>query len=178
MYGIEMEPEARNDYVKYQQNNGHPGLRTEHVGLVVSIENPWLAASPDDRVYDLTINSPLGLVEYKNPHSVRNTSLSQARQYSKAFCLESQEKDGVIVYSLKRRHDFYYQIQCQLYCDNREWCDFVLRTEKELHVQRINRDRNWWEKQVPKLKSFYFDALLPELACPRLGKGGIREPET
>ena len=34
MYGIEKETEARNDYVKYQQNNDHPCLKTERVGLV------------------------------------------------------------------------------------------------------------------------------------------------
>ena len=133
MYGIEMEPEARNDYVKYQQNNGHPCLKTECVGLVVSMENPWLAASLDDRVYDPNVNSPLGLAEYKNPHSVRNTSLSQACQSSKTFCLQAEERDDKTVYSLKRRHDYYFQIQCQLYCDGREWCYFVLRTEKALH---------------------------------------------
>ena len=29
---------------------------------------------------------------------------------------------------------------------------------------------------MEKLCEFYFSALLPELACPRQGKGGIREP--
>ena len=30
--------------------------------------------------------------------------------------------------------------------------------------------------QLPKLKALYFDALLPELASPRQGRGGIWEP--
>ena len=29
---------------------------------------------------------------------------------------------------------------------------------------------------MPKLKYFYFDVLLPELAYPRYDHGGIREP--
>ena len=33
-------------------------------------------------------------------------------------------------------------------------------------------------KQMPKLKAFYDEALLPELACPRYGTVGIiREPQ-
>ena len=83
MYGIEKEMEARNDYVKYQQTNGHPCLKTECVGLVVSTKNPWLAASPDDEVYDSSAKSPLGLVEYKNPYSARNMTLTQACNSSK-----------------------------------------------------------------------------------------------
>ena len=82
---------------------------------------------------------------------------------------------GSFSYHLKQRHNYYYQIQCQLYCDQRDWCDFVLHTEKELHVERIHFNSTWWKQQLPKLKQFYFEALLPELACPRYGCGEIRE---
>ena len=142
--------------------------------MVVSLKTPWIAASPDDRVTDPSATPPLGLAEYKNPYSARNMSLSEACK-SKTFCLQKEEKDGEPIYSLKRRHDYYFQIQCQLYCENREWCDFVIRTEKELHVERIPRNKSWWKDQLLKLHAFYFKALLPELACPRYGKGGIRE---
>ena len=56
---------------------------------------------------------------------------------------------------------------------DREWCDFVLKTDKDIHIECIYRDKNWWGLQVEK---FCFDALLLELACPRHRKGGIREP--
>ena len=45
MYGIERETEARNDYVKYQQNNGHPCLKTECVGLVLD-KKPMVGSKP------------------------------------------------------------------------------------------------------------------------------------
>ncbi len=79
-----------------------------------------------------------------------------------------------MVYSL---HDYYFQIQCQLYCEGKEWCDYVVRTEKDISIQRITRDNKWWEEQLPRIKNFYFNALLPELACPRYRQGGIREPD-
>ena len=45
------------------------------------------------------------------------------------------------------------------------------------YAQRmIYRNTKWWDEQLPTLKSFYFRALLPELSCPRYGKGTIREP--
>ena len=60
---------------------------------------------------------------------------------------------------------------------DKAWCDFVVRTNKDMHIERIYRDREWWTLQLAKCKKFYFSALLPELACPRYRKGGIREPE-
>ena len=170
-----MEDTTRQDYLPYQRERGHPKLTIAKVGLVVSLDNPWLAASPDDRVTDPDDPQPLGLVEYKNPFVARQLTLSEACDLS-TFCLQKKETDGKTTYKLKQRHDYYYQVQCQLYCDNKDWCDFVVRTEKELHVERFYRNVEWWGEQIPKLRTFYFEALLPQLACPRHHKGGIREP--
>ena len=43
--------------------------------------NPWLAASPDDYVYDEKSSPQLGLDEYKNQYSVRNLTVEQACKY-------------------------------------------------------------------------------------------------
>ena len=42
-------------------------------------------------------------------------------------------------------------------------------------IERITWDTDFWNNSFPKLKYFYFTALLPELAQPRLQHGGIRE---
>ena len=171
-YGILMEDVARMDYITYQREKKSSTMSVTNCGLFVSIDNPWLAASPDGLVQDPT-EPNVGLLELKNPHSKRNMTLSEACNSS--FCLKKEEKD-TITYTLKIQHDYYFQVQCQLYCSEKEWCDFVVRTERDMHVQRIYRDRMWWNKQLPKFKIFYDSALLPELACPRSGKGPIREP--
>ena len=166
-YGTLMENTARREYKTYHEERGH-SLTTIRTGLVISVDHPWLAASPDDRVFDPTASPQMGLAEYKNPYSVREMTLDEACKKS-SFCLEKKGNE----YKLKRRHDYYYQVQCQLYCDNKMWCDFIVRTEKELHVERIWRDAEWWATQLPKLESLYFNHLLSELACPRYQKGGI-----
>ena len=171
-YGIQMEDVARQQYITHQQQQGHSGLKTEKTGLIVSVENPWLAASPDDRVLDPLANPPCGLAEYKNPFSAKDLTLSEACKTVPSFCLEKIED----TYRLKRQHDYYHQVQCQLHCDNKQWCDFVVKTNQDLHVERIHRDQERWDKQLPKLEVFYFNGMLPELACPRYRKGGIREP--
>ena len=64
-YGIEMEQTDRMEYLEHQHSNSHPDLKTKNVDLIVSVETPWLAASPDGRVNHSTAHPPLGLVEFK-----------------------------------------------------------------------------------------------------------------
>ena len=112
-YGQMMEEKTRYEYESYQQRNGHYGLKTQPVGLVISVENPWMAASPDNRVLDPSVTPSAGIVEYKNPFSMRDMTLSEA--CSKAtFCLKVLKEGSQITYQLKRQYDYYYQIQCQL----------------------------------------------------------------
>ena len=75
-YGPEMESEARKDYIHHQMRRGH-AVQTSRTWLVISVDNPWLAASPDDRVIDQSSNPQLGLVEYKNSYSARTMTVAR-----------------------------------------------------------------------------------------------------
>ncbi len=133
--------------------------------LFVSTENPWLAGTPDGLVHDPDSTQPLGLLEIKNPYSVREMTISKAVE-KPFFYLEKKGND---IYQLKPRHNYYYQVQCQLYCADRLWCDFVISTER--HACRKNSKRPFvaWNSNI------YSSSLLSELACPRHHTGGIRE---
>ena len=171
-YGRRREENSRQKYIMYQQSHGHPNLRTQATGLIVSYHSPWLGASPDDKVLDPDSAIPSGLAEYKNPYTAREFSIPEACKKLPSFCLEKHASS----YRLKKRHNYHFQVQCQLFCDHKEWCDFVVNTEKDIHVERIYFDQKWWDEQHLKLQTFYFKALLPELAFPRHRNGGIREP--
>ena len=158
----------------HQRGNNHPDLSVDDCGLFVSAENNWLAASPDGIVHDSSeIAHPLGTLEIKNPYSFRDNNLVEACSKS-SFCLEEDKINKK--FRLKQQHSYYFQVQCQIYCANTQWCDFVVRTNRDLHIERIYRDEEWWNGQLGKLEKFYFDALLPKLASPRFSCGGIREP--
>ena len=94
-YGLLMEDVARQQYVCYQQQHGHCNLTTEKADLVISPDNPWLAASPDDKVHDPSATPANGLVEYNNPHSAKplTVTVPEACQQLKNFCLEKTENN-------------------------------------------------------------------------------------
>ncbi len=179
-YGTDMEDITMKEYITYQHQRDHLDLTVKKCGLFISENNSWLAATPDGVVHDPSdTDHPYGLLEIKNPFSVRDKSIQEActtPSTKNSFCLELDKKKETM--RLKRRHDYYFQVQCQLYCVSVSWYDFVVRTNKELHVERIYSDSQWWGIQLAKLRKFYFTALLPELACPRHRQGGIREPCT
>ncbi len=172
-YGTSMEAISIDRYKLYYQKK-YPEFRVDKCGLFISETNNWLAATPDGIVNDPSNTAqPLGLLEIKNPFSFKDQPLDEACKNS-AFFLEV-DKDTQ-QRRLKRRHDYYFQVQCQLYCTDKMWCDFVVCTRKDMYVERIHRDRKWWGTQLAKLRKFYFTALLPELALPRRHPRAIEHP--
>ena len=173
-WGKEQEPITQEKYVQHMRQQGNTQLTVQPSGLVIHPVHSWLAASPDGLVNDPCVQNPFGLVEYKNPYSHRDSTLQTAAQ-TKDFCLKANPQNGEL--TLKTTHDYYHQIQIAMYCAEKSWCDFVVSTNVSLHVERIARDTDFIRgKVVPKLKSFYFTALLPELALARRYTGGIRDP--
>ena len=66
----------------------------------------------------------------------------------------------------EKNHDYFYQIQCTMFCTQQKWCDLVVRTQ-DIHIERITYDNKFWTTVMPKLKLFYFTAVLPELSFPQ-----------
>ena len=100
-----------------------------------------LGASPD-RVVDDKL-----LVEVKCPYVARNREISSTTvPYLKG------DTDGIV---LDENHAYYYQIQGQLYCAEREYCDLVIYTFKDIKVIRVARDNTFIGCMIEKLTEFY-----------------------
>ena len=91
-----------------------------------------LGAGPDFLVSDTSEVTKLGVGEVKCPYAKRDMTIKEACQ-DKAFFLE--EKDGEI--HLKQSHNYYYQIQGCMATLHVNWCDFIVFTNIDLHVERI-----------------------------------------
>lgn len=71
-----------------------------------------------------------GIIEIKCPGSKKIKPLSQSPHYAA-------------------------QIQLQLHCTSREWCDFVVWTPNEMHIERVTRDPNWLADNLGVLFAFH-----------------------
>ncbi len=85
--------------------NRHPGFQIFESGLVISLENPFLAASPD-RIIRCECHGYI-VVEVKCPYTHRDSTITGALESDKQFCLKLSE-DGSL--QLKRNHPYFYQV--------------------------------------------------------------------
>ena len=167
-YGHMHEDNAINDYIKYKHSQGNTGLTVWKVGTYISKIRPGLGASLDRMVYDPLAHCKKGGLEIKCPYSKQGMTIEEACQ-DKNFCMTL--KPGMP--TLKIGHQYYYQVQGQMYVSCLQWVDFVVWFGADnLYIQRIVFDKQWWHKEaLPKLDYFYRLAFLPEVLTRRVKRG-------
>jgi len=118
--------------------------------------NNIMGASPDGIVFARGehANEPIGIVEVKCPYSIRNLSFSDP-EYKKHH-LPYLDLDLKLI----EMHEYYHQIQGELYATDAPWCDFVVWTPKDMHIERIYPDETWRRTEIPRLISFFVESVL------------------
>ena len=56
-------------------------------------------------------------------------------------------------------------MQTQIHVTKRDYCDFVIWTEKSLHCERILPDEDFWQSALKRATQFFQFGILPELLC-------------
>ena len=69
----------------------------------------------------------------------------------------------VVQYNLKRNHSYYYQCPLQLFVTQRLYCDFVVWTQQDIHIERITKDEVFLQEKLPYIDKFFNICILPEL---------------
>ena len=163
-WGQSHEDIAQQWYMNHKTTQFGSSYKVSKTGIHISTVDPWLAASPDSVVEDPTQAEGRrnGILEIKCPYSGRTMTPEVACQEINRFC--SSLNNGQV--TLKATHNYYYQVQGQLAITKLPWCDFLIWTPYGTSLQRIERDENLWKVMYSKLKSFYHEYLLPELADP------------
>jgi hypothetical protein len=65
------------------------------------------------------------------------------------------------------------QVQAQLLCTGSKYCDFIVYTNEDIHVERIELDLPFLDENLPKAKALFENSILPEL----LGRWFSRPPD-
>ena len=118
-------------------------ISTTECGLFVSPTHPFLAATPD------TLYSQDTVVEVKCPVTSLDKPIT-------SLTVPYLVADGDNL-KLKENHNYYYQVQGQMFCSGRSRCLFAVyaSTAKDIKVIRIARDDTFIAAMVEKLQKFY-----------------------
>ena len=158
-YGINNEAKAVERYEQYMLNSGKE-IKVFCSGFVVRPDIPYLGCSPDRKVFDRDAHPHVGVMEVKCSHKYQNiTPQVAAGLDDKLFCLELANGKPQI----KKTHRYYYQVQGQMALCGVKWCDFVLYTNKGLHIERVPFDDTVWDPLQQKLEVLYMTKFLPIL---------------
>ena len=105
---------------------GHNTLIVRLCGFIVHPQEGWLGSSPDGIVMNSSSNACKSLLEVKCPHAKHDMSPEEACKDPNFYYYISDKG----VFTLKRSHWYYHQVQLQLYvlADFCEWCDFCVFT--------------------------------------------------
>lgn len=147
-------------------DSSHQQFLINECGLFLHLDYPFIGATPEGLVSCDCCGE--GICEIKCPYSCHDECIEESVD-KRTSCLEKYAKGNFL---LKRNHAYYYQVQCQLFCTNRTYCDFVLWSSKDIHVERIYPDENIWHDSVEKAQHFFLSAVLPEM----IGKWFSRPP--
>ena len=156
-HGKQHEPVARGKYVGIMSRQ-HISFHCSETGLHVYKEYPYLAASPDGIIECKCCGK--GLLEIKCPFSLRH-ELAQVAMAKNSSCLLSNGK-----YELKKNlsSPYYVQMLGQMAICDLSFCDFVLCTQKDLYIERVQFTAEDWGQMVQKLKNFYSTCVLPNFS--------------
>lgn len=126
-------------------------------GIVVSTAKPFIACSPDGIINDSY------LVEVKCPFSAKDKPISNVT----IPYLKSGSPAG---YHLEETHDYYYQVQGQMYCTGAEKCDFIVYTITDMKFFQIERNDQFIVNMVKTLEKFFHEYFKPALLEKRFYK--------
>lgn len=166
-WGRSHEAQAIEAYKQKQKAAGNDGMTVCKAGFHICEQYPFLGASPDGCIHDPKSEYKFGVLEVKCPYKYRHKTISDSATNSD-FCLMLVQKgNGQQSMELKDSHAYYAQVQGQLAITGGQFCDFVVYTTKDLFIQRIIFDEQFWVNELlPKLTDFYDNCFAPAIVSP------------
>ena len=124
-----------------------------------------MGASPDSKIECACCGK--GVVEVKCPYTLKDKTILEKCKTDTNFCLTMVGDK----FTLKKTHQYYYQVQAQIFLCNVSYCDFVLYSPHEAtFMERILPDDAFWVTNVEKAEQFFNRCVLPEILGKKFTK--------
>ncbi|KAK7893342.1 hypothetical protein WMY93_022494 [Mugilogobius chulae] len=166
-WGCAHEKDALERY-KMEMKTLHASFSIQDSGFVINPKYPYMGATPDSLVSCECCGN--GCVEVKCPFCLRAGKIED--NLGSKSCLEINQDHKL---QLKHTHQYYYQVQCQMFLCERDYCDFVVWTEKDVHFERIEPDELFWQEISSKASVFFDSVILPELVAKFFSRSAVKD---
>ena len=70
-------------------------------------------------------------------------------------------------FEMNKSHEYYHQVQAEIYATNSPWCDFFLWAPSHFINIRVYPDRQWQTKTLPAIQNYFINNILLPLNNPR-----------
>lgn len=135
----------------------------KQTGFIVDLDEPWLGASPDG--IDISTKTVL---EIKCPASGQDHDLDWVLENcnaTKKYVKSAVSTNGVITYTLHKKHSYYAQIQTNMHVLRCDTGDFIIYSKKsnDFLLITVKYDKEFVEELLKTLKNIYFKYILPKL---------------
>jgi len=135
------------EHVARQYFEQETGMKCKLSGVVISKDEPFLAASPDGIINDKTI------LEIKCPTKPIQELLSSGK-YDVVIT------NGEPELSPKGANGYYYQVQLGMFCTKTDLCKFLVWTPVQSIVVDVKYNKEFVNAILPRVRRFYFNHLL------------------
>lgn len=157
-WGIKYEDEAFQEYQDSIKSE-HRNFSVTKCGFIISLENPIFGASPDGLIVCDCCDDRC--VEIKCPYRMSDSSIN-----FDDFCNLNSflKKDESGSFFLDPSHEYYYQVQLQMYCTETKFCDFIIWSKYYgVLVLHIPADNQFISFNLQKAINFHKNVIKPEL---------------
>ena len=161
-WGLKNESKALKLYEEYMKSI-HINFKLSKSGICLNKKWLFMGASPDGKVACDCCGS--GVVEVKCPYTLKSATIEEKCSDS-TFCLNGHGEHK----SLKKSHQYYYQVQAQINITESKYCDFLVYSPNEVFLERILPDDIFWKATVAKAEDFFKRCVLPEILGRRFTK--------
>ncbi|XP_050520343.1 uncharacterized protein LOC126893861 [Daktulosphaira vitifoliae] len=151
-----------NEEVAIKEFKKKTNIEIEPCGVFIDENLNYLIASPDGLI------GSDGIIEVKCPIKIRDR-IPQDAIKDNILKYVYFDKNGSLL--LKRTSRQFYQIQGELHITKRQYCYFIIWSQKGMIYTKIIRDDKFWNDNMEsQLIDFYENRMIPELISPLLFK--------
>lgn len=152
-WGKDNERRALDEYSKYKKLN-HQNFVLNPAGLLVDEEDVFFGVSADGVIECDCCGK--GVVEVKCPYKYRNQPVLDAARNADFYLSPTG--------NLKKSHNYYSQVQFEMFIHKVQYCDFVVLTNRDFCVDKVARNDAFINPNVDKCREFWMNNVAKALA--------------